>query len=164
MLNLRLGRSAAPDRTWVSAAALHPGPVRHEAAEVDYAIEISDRWEPGYWVARGWDREGRMKATSVVDAVDTGTSAVDASGGRLASIGGIAHAGARRISRVEVRLDEREWREARLRDPLSTTTWIVWRADLPLETGDHLVTVRSFEEDGAPQSSPYHSKPVKRSS
>jgi DMSO/TMAO reductase YedYZ molybdopterin-dependent catalytic subunit len=128
------------------------------------AIEISDRWEPGYWVVRGWDREGRMKATSVVDAVDTGTSAVDASGRRLASIGGIAHAGARRISRVEVRLGEREWRDARLREPLSATTWIVWRADLPLETGDHLVTVRSVEEDGGPQSAPYHSKPVKRSS
>jgi DMSO/TMAO reductase YedYZ molybdopterin-dependent catalytic subunit len=127
-------------------------------------IEISDRWEPGYWVVRGWDREGRMKATSAVDAVDTRTVAVDANGRRLASAGGIVHAGTRRISKVEVRVDEHEWRDAQLRDPLSETTWVIWRADLPLDTGDHIVTVRGFEGDGRPQSGPYHSKRVSRSS
>ena len=68
---------------------------------------------------RGWDREGRMKATSVVDVVDVGTAAPDAGGRRFASAGGIAHAGSRRISRVEVRVDEGEWRAARLREPRS---------------------------------------------
>jgi DMSO/TMAO reductase YedYZ molybdopterin-dependent catalytic subunit len=128
------------------------------------AIDVIDRWEPGYWIVRGWDREGRMKATSVVDAVDTGTSAPDASGQRVASVGGIAHAGARRISKVEVRVDDGEWRDARLRDPLSGTTWVIWRADLPLKTGDHMVTVRSYEGDGRSQFGPFHSKRVKRSS
>ncbi len=28
------------------------------------SIEAIDHWEPGYWVARNWDREARMKATS----------------------------------------------------------------------------------------------------
>jgi DMSO/TMAO reductase YedYZ molybdopterin-dependent catalytic subunit len=122
------------------------------------AIDVIDHWEPGYWVVRGWDREGRMKATAVIDAVEAGTTAVDAEGRRLASVGGIAHAGARRISRVEVRADDGEWRAARLRDPLSETTWVVWRADLPSEAGDHIVTVRSFEGDGTPQTGPLHSK------
>jgi DMSO/TMAO reductase YedYZ molybdopterin-dependent catalytic subunit len=122
------------------------------------AIEVIDRWEPGYWVVRGWDREGRMKATSVVDAVDVGTAAPDASGRRFASAGGIAHAGSRRISRVEVRVDEGEWRAARLREPLSETTWVVWRADLPSAAGDHIVTVRSYEVDGTAQTGQLHSK------
>jgi DMSO/TMAO reductase YedYZ molybdopterin-dependent catalytic subunit len=125
------------------------------------AIEVIDRWEPGYWIVRGWDREGRMKATSVVDAVATGTSSPDASGQRRAFVGGIAHAGARRISRVEVRVDNGEWRDGQLRDPLSDTTWVVWRADLRLGAGDQTVTVRSFEGDGRPQSGPFHSKRVK---
>ena len=88
-------------------------------------IDVVDRWEPGYWVARGWDREGRMQATSVVDAINTT--------GNGASVGGIAHAGARGISKVEVRVDDGEWRGARLREPLSDTTWVIWRADLPSE-------------------------------
>jgi DMSO/TMAO reductase YedYZ molybdopterin-dependent catalytic subunit len=125
------------------------------------AIDVIDQWEPGYWVVRGWDREGRMKATSVVDAVDVGTTARDASGERFASAGGIAHAGSRRISRVEVRVDEGEWHAARLRDPLSETTWVVWRADLPSAAGDHIVTVRSHEGDGTSQTGPLHSKRAK---
>ena len=126
-------------------------------------IDVIDRWEPGYWVVRGWDREGRMKTTSVVDAVHAGTAAPDPSGRRLASAGGIAHAGARRISRVEVRVDQGEWRDARLRDPLSETTWVVWRADLPSAAGDHIVTVRSHEGDGRSQTGPLHSKRAKLS-
>jgi DMSO/TMAO reductase YedYZ molybdopterin-dependent catalytic subunit len=127
------------------------------------AIDVIDRWEPGYWVVRGWDREGRVNTTSVVDAVNVGTTTSDASGRSLASAGGIAHAGARRISRVEVRVDDGEWHGARLRDPLSETTWVVWRADLPSEAGDHLVAVRSYEGDGTSQNGPLHSKRAKLS-
>src|SRR5262249_31783492 len=86
-------------------------------------IELVNRWGPGYWVERGWDREGRMLAGSVVDA-----AAVDRNGIVLA--GGIAHAGARGVSRVDVRVDSGEWQEARLRKPLSDTTWLIWRAEL----------------------------------
>jgi DMSO/TMAO reductase YedYZ molybdopterin-dependent catalytic subunit len=125
------------------------------------AIDVIDRWEPGYWVVRGWDRDGRMKATSVVDAVKVGTTAPDPNGRRFASAGGIAHAGSRGISRVDVRVDEGEWRAAGLREPLSETTWVVWRADLPSAAGDHIVTVRSYEGDGTSQTGQLHSKQAK---
>ncbi len=113
-------------------------------------IDAVDHWEPGYWVARGWDREGRMQATSVVDTVH--------SSGRVTSVGGIAHAGAKGISKVEVRVDDGAWRSASLREPLSETTWTIWRADLPSASGDHIVTVRSYEEDGALQAGTLHSR------
>jgi Mo-co oxidoreductase dimerisation domain len=73
-------------------------------------------------------------------------------------IGGIAHAGARGISRVEVRVDDGEWREAHLRDPLSATAWVVWRLDLALPQGEHVVTVRCYDGAGAPQVAGFHSK------
>jgi DMSO/TMAO reductase YedYZ molybdopterin-dependent catalytic subunit len=122
------------------------------------AIDATDHWEPGYWVMRGWDREGRMQATSVVDAIDVRAAAADPSGERIVPVGGIAHAGARRVSRVEARLDGGQWREARIRDPLSDTTWAVWRADLPSEPGDHVVSVRCYEGDGTPQAGAIHNK------
>lgn len=113
-------------------------------------IEAVDAWEPGYWVVRGWDREARMKATAVIDTVAQ-EAIVDEGGRALVPVGGIAHAGARGISRVEVRVDDGPWQEARLREPLSRTTWVLWRFDWPFEPGEHLLTVRCFEGDGTPQ-------------
>jgi hypothetical protein len=102
-------------------------------------------------VVRGWDREALMKATSVVDTVAVDATTTGADGQRLVPIGGIAHAGARGISKVEVRVDDGAWRQARLRDPLSSTTWVVWRYDWPFQEGSHTVTVRCYDRDGAVQ-------------
>ena len=113
-------------------------------------IDAVDRWEPGYWVARGWDREGRMQATSVVDTIH--------SSGPVTSAGGIAHAGAKGISNVEVRVDDGAWRTASLREPLSETTWTIWRADLLSEPGDHVVAVRSYAGDGTRQAGTLHTR------
>ena len=33
------------------------------------SIEVTDHWEPGFWVVRGWDKVARMTATSVIDTV-----------------------------------------------------------------------------------------------
>jgi DMSO/TMAO reductase YedYZ molybdopterin-dependent catalytic subunit len=122
------------------------------------AIDAIDRWEPGFWVARGWDREGRMKATSAVDTIAAGARIPGVNGSTLVPVGGIAHAGARGISRVDVRVDDGEWREARLRDPLSGTAWVVWRSDLPLQQGEHTVAVRCYDGNGEPQVAGFHSK------
>ncbi|HET8679831.1 MAG TPA: molybdopterin-dependent oxidoreductase, partial [bacterium] len=115
------------------------------------SIEAIERWEEGYWVVRGWDREARMRATSVIDTVAVNAKITDSSGRRLVPIGGIAHAGARGISKVEVRVDDGEWREAQLRAPLSGTTWVVWRYDWPFEDGRHTFAVRCVDGTGSPQ-------------
>src|SRR5919204_1876061 len=60
------------------------------------SIEAVEHSEPGYWVARGWDRDAVMRATSVIDTVRIGPPKKD--GGRMVSVGGIAHAGVRRIA------------------------------------------------------------------
>ena len=86
-------------------------------------IEAIDHWEPGFWVARGWDREGRVATTAAVDAT--------VRRGEIVEVGGFAYAGARGISRVEVRGDDGVWHEAELREPLSDLTWVMWRTKLP---------------------------------
>ncbi len=127
------------------------------------SIEFIDHWEPGYWVTRGWNREGRMKASSVVDAVDVKSARADREGLRTVPVGGIAHAGARGISKVEVRVDNGEWQEAWLREPLSRTTWVLWRANVPSAEGDHTVSVRCYEGDGTPQAGGFHSRRLRLS-
>lgn len=114
------------------------------------SIEAIDGWEAGYWVRRGWDADARMRATSVIDTVATDMM-IEENQRMLVPVGGIAHAGARGIDRVEVRVDDGEWREARLRRPLSGTTWVIWRYDWLFEAGRHTLTVRCVDGNGQAQ-------------
>ena len=115
------------------------------------SMEAIDAWEPGYWVRRGWDREARMRATSVIDTLAMDMMIIESGKTTMISVGGIAHAGARGVSRVEVSVDEGPWEPAMLRDPMSPTTWVIWRYDWPFRSGKHAFTVRCFEGDGTPQ-------------
>jgi hypothetical protein len=115
------------------------------------SIEATDRWEPGYWVVRGWDEVARMKATSVIDTVGTDMNIIRADRGTPVPIGGIAHAGARGISRVEVRVDDDPWQKATLRTPLSELTWVLWRYDWPFQPGRHTFAVRCYDGSDTPQ-------------
>ena len=113
-------------------------------------MEVTSEYRPGYWVSRGWDEVAQVKATSVIDTVAV-DNIVERDGQMLVPAGGIAFAGARGISKVEVQVDSGPWEEARLRTPLSETTWVIWRYDWPFQQGKHTFAVRCVEADGTPQ-------------
>ncbi len=113
-------------------------------------IELMDHDEDGYWVARNWDKTARMRATSVVDVVAADMT-YEQDGQVMVPVGGIAHAGARGISKVEVRVNDGDWTPAQLRSPLSETTWVIWRYDWPFQSGRHTFAVRCYEGDGTMQ-------------
>jgi DMSO/TMAO reductase YedYZ molybdopterin-dependent catalytic subunit len=110
-------------------------------------MEVTDHLKSGYWVDRGWSPTAIVKTTSVidtvaVDAIDTNTSTLP--------IGGIAWAGARGISKVEVKVDDGDWQAAELRSPaLSSLTWVQWRYLWKFTEGRHTFSVRAY--DGAGQ-------------
>jgi len=106
-------------------------------------IELNDTEDEGYWVRRGWDPLAQVQATSVVDTVFVDQDVVQ--------VGGIAYAGKRGISRVEVKVDEGAWQEAQLRDPISDLTWVIWRTEWPFQAGDHTFFVRCVDGNGAKQ-------------
>ncbi|NWF70514.1 MAG: molybdopterin-dependent oxidoreductase [Chloroflexi bacterium] len=124
------------------------------------SIEVVDAWDEGFWVVRGWDEVARVNTTSVIDAV-AANSSYERDGTTYVPIGGIAYAGARSISRVEVRVNDGEWQEARLRTPLSDTTWVIWRYDWAFASGEHTFEVRAVDGDGAAQRE--ESRPVRPS-
>jgi DMSO/TMAO reductase YedYZ molybdopterin-dependent catalytic subunit len=113
-------------------------------------IEVSDEYKEGYWVQRNWDEVAQVKATSVIDTVAV-DAIIENGGQRLVPVGGMAFAGARGISKVEVRVDGGPWQAAQLRSPLSETTWVFWRYEWPFEAGQHTFEVRCAEGDGTPQ-------------
>jgi DMSO/TMAO reductase YedYZ molybdopterin-dependent catalytic subunit len=110
-------------------------------------IDVLADWEPGYWVKRGWDREAIVWATSVIDTVAV-DDVFEKDGQQFVPVGGIAYAGARGISKVEVRIDGGDWQEAQLRSPLSDLTWVIWRYDWPFEEGAHRFEVRCIDGTG----------------
>jgi len=76
---------------------------------------------------------------------------IGANRNKVVPIGGIAHAGARGISKVEVQMDDGPWEEAELRAPLSPLTWVLWKYNWPFKSGKHTFTVRCYEGNGTPQ-------------
>jgi DMSO/TMAO reductase YedYZ molybdopterin-dependent catalytic subunit len=113
-------------------------------------IEVTDEYKEGYWVERNWDEVAQVKTTSVIDTVAV-NAVIEDGDQKLVPVGGIAFSGARGISKVEVRVDGGPWQQAKLRSPLSETTWVIWRYDWPFTAGDHTFEVRCAEADGTPQ-------------
>lgn len=113
-------------------------------------IELTDQEDEGYWVRRGWDPLAQVQTTSVVDTVAK-DAVYEKDGGRFVPIGGIAYAGKRGISKVEVKVDEGDWHEAELRTPMADLTWTIWRYDWPFQAGEHVFFVRAVDGRGAKQ-------------
>jgi DMSO/TMAO reductase YedYZ molybdopterin-dependent catalytic subunit len=115
------------------------------------SVEAIDHWESGYWVERGWEKVAQVHATSVIDTIAVDMRMIGADRRTRVPIGGIAHAGARGISKVEVQVDTGPWEQAELRTPLSRLTWVIWRYDWPFQAGKHTLTVRCYDGNGTIQ-------------
>lgn len=102
----------------------------------------------GFWQERGWSDVAIVKTMSRID-FPRARQLLPA--GRNQA-GGIAFAGARGVTRVEVSGDGGQtWREAQLRRPLGPATWALWTADLDLLEGDHTLKVRATDGAGVLQ-------------
>ncbi len=113
-------------------------------------IDVLNHDVDGYWVVRGWDKTASVQETSVIDTVAV-DDIVTKDGNKLVPVGGIAWAGDRGISKVEVSVDGGDWTEAELRTPLSQETWVLWRYDWPFASGSHTFAVRATDGQGTAQ-------------
>lgn len=122
-------------------------------------MEAMSEEKIGYWVERGWDHDAIVQTTSVVDTVAVDHMVVDSRDPKkkLVPVGGIAWAGSRGISKVEVQVDHGPWVAAQLRQPpLSSLTWVEWRYDWPAQPGSHIFSVRAYDGTGALQETAFN--------
>ncbi|MGH9132628.1 MAG: molybdopterin-dependent oxidoreductase, partial [Ilumatobacteraceae bacterium] len=98
----------------------------------------------GYWISRGWSKDGPIKTMSRID--------VPRGGDRLAAgrtaVAGVAWAPSRGVHAVEVRVDDGDWQPARLGDVASENTWVQWLYEWDAAPGDHTISVRAVDGDG----------------
>lgn len=111
------------------------------------AIELTTFDEQGYWIPRGWSREGPVKTQARIDVPRRGVPA-----GRQ-PVAGVAWAPGRGIDRVEVRVDDGPWQRARLSDSLGVDAWRQWVWEWDAAPGTHTLTVRATDGTGEVQTS-----------
>ncbi len=105
----------------------------------------------GYWIPRGWSKDGPIKTQSRIDVPKSGANL---STGTMA-IAGVAWApGPKRgITKVEVQIDDGDWVEAKLGDVLSDETWREWMIEWDAVPGTHTAQVRATDGTGETQTS-----------
>lgn len=102
-----------------------------------------------FWTDRGWAERGPIKTESRID--------VPGSGARLAAgkvtIAGVAWAQTRGIDRVDIRIDDGEWRRCRLAADPTVDSWRQWAYEWQAAAGQHRIEVRATDGTGTPQTS-----------
>ncbi|MEZ4521779.1 MAG: molybdopterin-dependent oxidoreductase [Thermomicrobiales bacterium] len=112
-------------------------------------IELVDEFR-GYWQHRGWTNEGNVKTISLFERpLDRAVLSNEPQ-----EIGGLAFAGPRGISKVELSLDDGEtWTEVEDLYAPSPLSWTIWRTLwTPADSGAYELKVRATDGTGALQS------------
>jgi DMSO/TMAO reductase YedYZ molybdopterin-dependent catalytic subunit len=114
------------------------------------AMHLAAARAPGFWEERGWDDQAIERTMSRIDLPSPGD---EVPAGRPFRTYGIAFAGDRGVSKVEVSADgAKTWTVAELepeRPPIGPLTWVRWRADVSVPTaGAAQVTVRATDGRG----------------
>ncbi|MEM9134512.1 MAG: molybdopterin-dependent oxidoreductase [Actinomycetota bacterium] len=90
----------------------------------------------GYWIPRGWSKNGPVKTQSRIDTPRRGTTLA---AGVDVAVAGVAWAPNLGIDKVEVQFDEDEWVEAELGDSLGINAWRQWRVVWSPTEGRHTI-------------------------
>lgn len=149
LLATHLNGQPLPNEHGFPARFIFPGHYGMKQPKWVTRISFSATDQPGYWEGNGWDERAIVKTMSRLDQ--------PADGATLAAgnvhFSGIAFAGARRISAVELSWDGgRSWHPAELETEFSPYSWRFWNLQTSLPAGQYRVAVRARDGAGALQS------------
>ena len=128
-------------------------------------IELVDSTYEGFWQRKGWTNNGNNNTYSTI--VTAGNQEIthrfpnlvqnNFAIGKPTQIAGIAFAGDRGISKIEVSTDGgKTWKTAIVKDPLSKYTWVLWTSGFtPKAKGDYKIVIRATDKTGNIQTSTF---------
>jgi DMSO/TMAO reductase YedYZ molybdopterin-dependent catalytic subunit len=149
MLAIAMNGTVLPQEHGFPARLVVPGLYGYVSATkwvVDLEVTRFDRAE-GYWTPRGWSAMGPIKTESRIDVPDDGAGLKPGT----VAVAGVAWAVHRGVSKVEVRVDDGPWVEARLAVEPSIDTWRQWVYEWPATSGKHRLQVRATDGTGQVQ-------------
>jgi DMSO/TMAO reductase YedYZ molybdopterin-dependent catalytic subunit len=121
-------------------------------------IELIDGIYEGYWQKKGWANNAQYNTHSYI--VVPGNAPIRKNFRNLGSlnivvgeqipIAGVAFAGDRGISRIQVSTDDgATWLDAEIKDPLSPYSWVIWATEINVANKDNYkIIVRATDKMG----------------
>jgi DMSO/TMAO reductase YedYZ molybdopterin-dependent catalytic subunit len=145
LLAYKMNDAMLPTEHGFPLRAIVPGIYGMMNAKWITSIQVSDQVYLGYWQERGWSNDARIKTTSII-YYPTPNAQVHGP----TPIAGVAFAGDRGISKVEVSVDSgNTWNEAKLKTPGSPYSWVLWAYQwTPTTTGTANIIVRATDGKG----------------
>jgi DMSO/TMAO reductase YedYZ molybdopterin-dependent catalytic subunit len=124
-------------------------------------IELIDGIYEGYWQKKGWANNAQYNTHSYI--VIPGNAPIRKNFRNLGSlsivvgeqipIAGVAFAGDRGISKIQVSTDDgTTWKDARIKNPLSPYSWVIWATELDVTNkANYKIIVRATDKAGRVQ-------------
>lgn len=100
-----------------------------------------------YWLKLGWVADGKMETQSRIEVPGYGSRLVAGA----VQVAGTAWAPDRGVRAVEISIDGGPWSPTDLSVPLSSATWVQWRATWQATLGRHEIRVRTTDGFGEVQ-------------
>ncbi len=149
LLAWRMNGAELPARHGFPLRVLVPGRYGEENPKWLTRVELTDHFVGGLYSDQGW-YNGPLHTISRIDRPHGHLPL-----GQQIEIGGIAFAGSRGISMVEISVDGGStWHIATLDPPLSQDTWVLWKWEwTPSLPGKYTLTARATDGTGAVQTS-----------
>lgn len=104
----------------------------------------------GYWIPRGWSKDGPVKTQSRIDTPRRGQ---EIPADTPIAIAGVAWAPNTGINVVEVQVDDGDWQPADLGESLGVDAWRQWVLPWIPSAGRHTIRVRATDDSGYTQTS-----------
>jgi DMSO/TMAO reductase YedYZ molybdopterin-dependent catalytic subunit len=155
ILAYKMNDQILPSKHGYPLRAVIPGLYGMMSAKWINKIELVDSVYSGYWQTRGWSNNGTVETLAFIVVPSSGATVSLSQYGGSEILGGVAFAGDRGISKVEVSVDGGvTWQNAQLKPPISNLTWALWAFEwFPSKTGSYNVYARATDGTGTAQTS-----------
>ncbi len=139
-----------PDRHGFPARVIVPGYFGEKHVKWITRIEVASAAAVGFYEKQGWGPDFMVPTRSRFDVPDDWVSIKIAEAANGITVRGVAFAGDRGVSKVEVSFDDgQSWRDTKLDYPGSRLTWALWSCDWqPDYTGSFALIVRATDRNG----------------
>jgi DMSO/TMAO reductase YedYZ molybdopterin-dependent catalytic subunit len=113
-------------------------------------IEFIDSDYRGFWETHGWSNIAAVQTNSIIMSPPADGDPMQV--GSLVVIQGVAFAGKRKITKVEVQINDGAWMPAELAQGDSPLIWTAWHLTwTPPAPGDYTIGVRATDDTGFTQ-------------
>ena len=139
-----------PDRHGFPARVIVPGYFGEKHVKWITRIEVASADAVGFYEKQGWGPDFIVPTRSRIDVPDDWASIKITDAANGIKVRGVAFAGNRGISKVEMSFDDGQtWQNATLDYSGTRLTWALWSLDWrPESAGDHALVVRATNGEG----------------